>query len=316
MRNSAVQLQRAARERADDQARRIPWQRLYDARNQYIDWQEFSLWACSILEVEGRIPDWLGGILNERCPGFLQTQKELTPKAAKNRPLPLRLEDWIDEHVFDFAKKEGWFNAITYYAIRDPRHQRAEVCWSECVEKWKKTRPLRYPSFEDWKRMAAECDETARLVANEREARSSSKLVDPDRLSEAVSRYIDWEALAYWAQPALERCPQIPPEVACELERRCPGFLELKRTARRFRTASQIWQRLMLWIADHYFQDAKIEGWFDAILGQARSHPRAIRTMEYADHCDEQWSSRIPKPYPSFENWRREADSYVEVPGG
>ena len=51
-RNSAAQLQRAARERADDQARRIPWQRLYDARNQYIDWQEFNLWARSILEVE------------------------------------------------------------------------------------------------------------------------------------------------------------------------------------------------------------------------------------------------------------------------
>ncbi len=234
--NSAAQLQRVARERADDEARRIPWQRLYDARNQYIDWQEFNLWARSILEVEGRIPDWLGEILNDRCPGFLQTEKELTAKAAKNRPLPLRLEDWIDEHVFDFAKEEGWFSAITYYAIRDPRYQRAEVCWSECVEKWKKTRPLRYPSFEEWKCMAAECDETARLVASERKARSSSKLVDPDRLSEAVSRYIDWEALAYWAQPALERCPQLPAEVVCELERRCPGFLEVERAARKFQS--------------------------------------------------------------------------------
>ena len=86
-RNSATQLQRAARERADDQARRIPWQRLYDARNQYIDWQEFYLWVRSILEVEDRIPDWLVEILNERVPGFLETEKELTPKAAKNRPL-------------------------------------------------------------------------------------------------------------------------------------------------------------------------------------------------------------------------------------
>ena len=314
-RNSAAQLQRAARERADDQARRIPWQRLYDARNQYIDWQEFNLWARSILEVEKGIPDWLAEILNERCPGFLKTEKGLTPKAAKNRPLPLRLEDWIDEHVFGFAKEEGWFNAITYYAIRDPRYQRAEVCWSEYVERWKKTRPLRYPSFEEWKCMAAECDETARLVASEREARSSSKLVDPDRLSDAVSRYIDWEALAYWAQPALERCPQLPTEVVRELERRCPGFLELNARQKDSRAVSQVWQRLMLWIADHFFQDAKAEGWFNAILAQARSHPRMIRTMEYADHCDEHWSSKMPEPYPAFENWRREADSYVEVPG-
>ena len=312
-RNSAAQLQRAARERADDQARRIPWQRLYDARNQYVDWQEFYLWVRSILEVEDGIPNWLVEILNGRCAGFLETEKAVTSKAAQRRPLALRVEDWIEDHIFGFAKQEGWFFAVTYYAVRDPRYQRAEVCWSEFVEKWKKTRPPRYPSFEEWKCMAAKCDETARLVASERKARSSSKLVVPYRLSEAVSRYIDWEALAYWAQPALERCPQLPAEVVRELERRCPGFLELNARQKDSRAASQDWQRLMLWIGDHYFQDAKTEGWFDAILVQVGSHPRAIRTMEYADHYDEVWSSEMPSPYPAFEDWRREADSYVDV---
>ena len=313
MRDSTARLRRAARERAEDEARRIPWPRLLDTRNQYIDWQEFYLWVRSILEVENRIPDWLVTILNERVPGFLESEKHLTPRAAKVRPLPLRLEDWIDDHIFAFAKEEGWFNAITYYAIRDPRYQRSEVCWSECVEKWKKARPLRYPSFEEWKWMAAVCDETTRLAASERKARSSSKLVDPDRLGEAVSRYIDWEALAYWAQPALERCPQLPAEVVCELERRCLGFLELNGRQKDPRSASQAWQRLIRWIADHFFQDAKTEGWFDAILVQVRSHPRALRTMEYADHCDEVWSSAMPEPYPSFEDWRREADSFVDL---
>ena len=97
MRKSANRLQHLARERADDEARRIPWQRLYDARNQYVDWQEFYLWVRSVLEVENRVPDWLAEILNDRCPGFLRTEEELTAKAAKNRPLPLRREDWIDE---------------------------------------------------------------------------------------------------------------------------------------------------------------------------------------------------------------------------
>jgi hypothetical protein len=133
MRNTAVQLQRLARERADEQARRIPWQRLLDTRTQYIDWQEFYLWARSILEVEEQTPDWLVDILKERCPGFLEHDKTLTAKAAKEKPLALRPEDWIDEYVFGFAKNEGWFNAITYYAVRDPRYQRAEVCWSECL---------------------------------------------------------------------------------------------------------------------------------------------------------------------------------------
>ena len=76
----------------------------------------------SVLEREKRIPDWLLEILNQRRPGFVENRRELTPKAAKYRPLPLRLEDWIDDHVFRYAKQEGWFNAITY-AIRDPRYQ-------------------------------------------------------------------------------------------------------------------------------------------------------------------------------------------------
>ena len=74
--------------------------------------------------------------------------------------------------------------------------------------------------------MAAQCDETAHLTAGERKARSSAKLVHPDRLAEAVARYMDYEALAYWARPALERESRLPAEVASELERRCPGFLD------------------------------------------------------------------------------------------
>jgi hypothetical protein len=310
MRNRAAQLRRAARERAEDQARPIPWQRLYEVRNQYIDWQEFSLWARSILEVEAGIPGWLAKILNDRCPGFVQTLE----RAANDRPLPLRLEDWIDDHVFGFAKHEGWFNAITYYAMREPRYQRAEVCWSECVESWKRVKPIRYPSVDEWKAMAAVCDETAHLSGGERKARSSAKLVHPERLADAVARYMDYQALAYWARQALERRPGPPTEVVSELEHRCPGFLDgIKGQQHASRSASQRWQGLMLWIADHYFQDAKGEGWFDAILVGARNHPRAIRTMEYADHCDEVWSSQMPEPYPPFEDWRRDADAYVDL---
>jgi hypothetical protein len=314
-RNSTTQLQRLARERADNQARRIPWQRLLDARNEYIEWQEFYLWVRSILEVEERVPDWLAEILNNRCPEFLEAEKELTPKAAKDRPRCLRLEDWIDDHIFGFAKEEGWFNAITFYAIRESRYQRAEVCWSECVRKWKKAKPIRYPSFDEWKRDAAKCDATAHLVHNVRRTGVSSKLVDLGRLAEAVSRHIDWEAFAYWVRPALEIGSELPAEVAHGLEDRCPGFLEVPNKARKRDPdgVSQAWQQLMLWIGDRFFSEAKNEGWFDAILIQASSHPRAIRTREYADHCDELWSASLPVPYPTFEDWRRDADSYVEL---
>jgi hypothetical protein len=308
-------LQRRARERADEQARRIPWQRLLEVRNQYIDWQEFYLWVRSILEVEGRSPDWLTEVLNARCPGFLESESQVSCMEAQERPIYLRLEDWIDDHVFGFAKQEGWFNAVTFYAVREKRYQRAQVCWSESVEQWRKARPVRYPSFEEWKSAAAQCDDTAHLVPEARAARESSKRVTEEQLAEAVARYIDWEAFAYWVRPAVERLEQLPAEVAGELEQRCPGFLDVYRDARMSAPSGTVepWPQMMRWIADHCFHEAKTQGWCDAILSAAQIHPRAIRTQEYCDHCDEIWSSGLPVPYPSFEDWRCEADAYVDL---
>lgn len=95
--NTAVQLQRSAQQRADDQVRRSPWPRLLDARNRYIDWQEFYLWSRSILGVEERIPDWFGGVLDERCPGFLEGERAPTAKSTKQGPLalPRGLDYWL-----------------------------------------------------------------------------------------------------------------------------------------------------------------------------------------------------------------------------
>lgn len=70
----------------------------------------------------------------------------------------------------------------------------------------------------------------------------------------------------------------------------------------------------MKWIPEHYFGDAKKEGWLDALLVCAGNHPRSIRTREYADHCAETWGSRLPEPYPPFGEWRADADSFVEPP--
>jgi hypothetical protein len=131
--------------------------------------------------------------------------------------------------------------------------------------------------------------------------------VDPVRFAEATSRYIDWEALAYWARPALERGSEMPKAVLEELRERCPEFLETESNRRD-------WRRLMSWLSEHYFCDAKKGGWLDALVVRAGDHPRAIRTREYADHCEEMWGSRLPDSYPSFQEWRGNADSFVEPP--
>lgn len=306
-------LQHTARERADNESRCVPWERLLEARNRYIEWQEFYLWVRSILEVEHRVPAWLREVLDDRCPGFLEEEGRGADRPTGKRPLHLRLEDWIEDKVFGSTKKEGWFNAVAYYAIRDLRYQKAEGCWSECLKKWKRVKPIRYPSFDEWKSIVSQHDSAERLSDGERKSQAHSPRVDPDRLAHAISRYIDWEAFAYWTRPALESSAQLPGEVAGELRRRCPGFVEALAREPKLSVKSRAhsWDRLMTWIADHFFRDAQNEGWFDAILTQARNHPRAIRTMEYADDCDEAGHFHAQKSYSSFQEWRKQADSYL-----
>jgi hypothetical protein len=311
----ASSVQRHAREQAEEAARHVPWQILLEARNQYLDWQEFYYWARSIIESECDVPDWLAKKLDELCPGFVANEKRHLAGHPKEASMtPVRLGHWIDQHIFGFAQQGGWLLAITFYAVREPRYQRASACWSESVRQWQKARPIQYPSLEQWCREAAQYDETAHLLPRVRKERACFKLVAPERLADAVLRFMEWEAFAYWVRPALEAGPSFSRKLSGELDARCPGFAEFNNEERvADRRIPQDWHRLMHWIGDHFFQEAKQEGWYDAILISARNHPRAIRTMEYCNHCEQVWGPELPVPYPSFEVWRRDADRYVDL---
>ena len=266
------------------------------------------------MESEAAIPEWLAGKLREMCPRFLNAEERTLNRDTKAAKLAaIRLGEWIDDQIFAFGEKGGWLPAVTFYAVREPGYQRASTCWSESVKKWRTTKPQEYPSLEQWLREAASCDESAHLLPEIRKQRECFKRVDPARLAEGVAHYIDWEAFAYWARPALEE-EFVVDAVARELASRCPGFLEANARERtRDGKLTKDWQRLMVWIRDHFFQEAKTEGWHDAILISAGIHPRAIRTMEYADQCDDLWNGNLPIPYPPFEVWRSDADRYVDA---
>lgn len=176
-----------------------------------------------------------------------------------------------------------------------------------------KAKPIRYPSFEEWKSLAANCDSRARLSPEERLVHSSSKRVDPGTLASTVSQFVDWEAFAYWGRPALEHRPDIPAEVLRELRQRCPGYLKDLTNYPKRQDPLQSWDHLLIWIVDHFFDDARKGGWFGAVLSEVRNHPRAIRTMEFAAHCDEIRKAEVPIPYPLLETWLQAADAYIQT---
>ena len=154
-----VRLQQIAHREAARQARRIPWNRLLEARTAFVEFEVFTFWVRSIIESEGATPRWLAKTIEQRCPGFHAYEKNHREKLSKQESfLDLRLSRWIRENVFADARSEGWFEAITFYAFRDPRFNRAWTYWKQCKNEWKRNRPKCYPSFEEWARAAEDRD--------------------------------------------------------------------------------------------------------------------------------------------------------------
>lgn len=313
--DSDARVEWRAWEKAEEQARRVPLQELLAARNRRIEWGEFFLWVRSILEVENVVPLWLVPIVNERCPGFLATETQGVQNRHQRTLRCLRLETWIDEHVFQPRESKNLSFAAGYYATRTSRSLRANAHWYECVARWTQAKPNRYPLFDEWKRNAADCDETMPLVPRVQRARASFKLVSLATLDKTVDAYLEWQAFACWAGLALQRGHPYPSEVVNQLHRRCPGFLEFTQDARIGDQPDETLDgdRLLDWIEENVFKDTIASGWRDALLLEVRYHPRSIRTREYYDHCDLAWGAAAPSAYPSCEAWRSEIENYLDL---
>jgi hypothetical protein len=57
-------------------------------------------------------------------------------------------------------------------------------------------------------------------------AESESQLVAPDRLAEAITKFIEWRAFSYWLRLVVERDGCVSQSMSAILSERCPGFLE------------------------------------------------------------------------------------------
>jgi hypothetical protein len=307
-----------ARREADRQARRIPWQSLLEARQQYVEWNAFSLWARAVAEAEGQVPAWLAKLLDERCPGLLGSER--TSEITHQDPLLYRrVLDWFETNVLVQAKEEGWLRAVTFYAVRDPAFVRDCAYSQYCEVQWKRQRPSAYPGFEEWRRASERCaDEVLdafEMAEDKRQIVKISRLVGPERFAAAVAQYMEWEAFTYWLRSLLESDAKFPDAVVNELQRRCPGFLECDEELRNTLSPEDYarrWKALLEWGENRLFSEMQQEGWFDAVVHEARAHPQSVRTVDYwVFYWDDHWSSGPLEAYPSFQEWRCAADDFV-----
>jgi len=285
--NSELKVQAIARRRANAQLMRVPWSRFRKAYDKYPRWQALALWIQAVSAAQDSVPSWLIDDLRKRCPGFIE--HEATSHGPK--VTALNLLEWVHNHEFASAKRQGWLDALAFYGVRHLRSECALAYWEHCENQWAKRRPDRFPTFEAWRRQA-------------QNMRPCDKIGYRD-LGKAVEKYLDWEALALWLRPLLASDVKLPRRVISELERKCPGALGAQNSGSR-RTDienAKIWKNLVKWGRVHCQLQAGKEGWPDLLLQQARSHPLRVRVMSYGKHWAREQPRTGARSYPSFREW-------------
>lgn len=277
----AARLRRDTEEEALREALLIPWSRLLDSAEAYIEWRTFALWVRAITEMAGDVPAIVRGTLEVHCPGFLTSDRRSVDWRA--------LEDWIAAHHFAEAKVNGWLTALMYYAQADPRMEQAWALWERSTAAWRAAPPARWPTFDEWK------------------VEAMAK-AEPTCLHEAVADLLESRAFAIWVGCVSKPGRSASDLVMSELHRRYPGWFAascpmpawgMPLLLRLVRSGDARWRAA-----------ARQQGWMPTLRYHVLHHPRYRRLIHYRERCRDVWSQTHPNPYPTFAEWLAAADAY------
>lgn len=273
------------------QSLRVPWRQLADSCTCLIEWRSFALWVRAILAAEKAMPAWLARPVEQKCPGLLTNKG---PQDSES--MWIAISAWVDEHVFDAARDDGWLEALYFYSGRDSRSEAVWQAWERAASEWQHSRPAAYPRFEEWHRQALD---TVR---------------EDEQFNQLLHDYIEAEAFAFWARAIAESAGEIPAALSAAVDSRCPGLQLAMDERERTDLGMTLWRKALAWLEEHMLEASDTTAPIDAIRGAARAHLRAERIAAYWAECGSSWRRRVPDRYPTFEEWLQQADAFVVSP--
>ena len=195
---------------------------------------------------------------------------------------------------------------VSFFAVRDLAYARNWAYWAYCEQQWSVRRPASYPSFDEWRSAAENCPGEVLDSSGLREERKAlvkaAARAGKERLERAVGIYLE-------SRPSLTGSARLWTRVcrflaACS--RSSSSAIPLSKCA-----TGGIGIRCGHCLRHSHFQEAEAEGWFDAVVYTAELHPRRMKVIDYwLLYWSGHWPKGKPELCPSFEEWRREAESY------
>ncbi len=299
----AAQLHNDVSQEALRESLLVPWGRLREAAEEYVEWRTFILWVRAITEVAENLPELVRSALDRRCPGYLVSNRGPDWRA---------IEEWIESHEFGDAGAGGWFGAVTYYAQNDLRTEQGWAHWERATTEWSGHQPTRWPTFEEWAAAVASTRTLLQATAEEARAVEALARVQSSRLRDAVSDLLESRAFAIWVVCVSRQGDNLGASVTSELRQRLPGFLTASGLAAKW--GFPLLRRLVRAGDAPWCPIAREEGWVSALRYEVRHHPRYHRLIHYKEHCRELWAQSRPSSYPPFAEWLAAADAYYVLP--
>lgn len=137
-----------------------------------------------------------------------------------------------------------------------------------------------------------------------RQARRQLLRVSWNPFHKAYEEYPRWQGLSLWTRAVVACHEQTPAEVLGTLRKHCPEFVE----SEVFVCEPNLMDfRLLEWVHNTKFGDAKEQGWLDALTFYGVRHLRSRAVWDYWEHCENGPGRMSSIRFPPFDEWWQSA---------
>ena len=308
---SLARVRRYLQNKAYHQSLLVPWRQFARAVADYVDWCLYCLWVRTTLEAENRLSPELESTIRAKASGFLEQPQVRNLKGPRaSIRFWLQLVKWMERRHFVEAERQGWIEALRWYAARQSPLQKAWSFWHDQERRLQAgaRESVHILSYREWKSAIAGFPELLEPGHPLEQAHRMVAQLSPEFVFLTVGRYVDLSMLVLWVRAIEGATENVPPLVQETIRHRWPDCDVPPQ-------ASQdvaFWRPLLNWVERTFFPEAVTEDWLPALQIFAGEHLHYQRAEAYCVYCQERWTDHPPDRHPTFEEWLADVDTYTE----
>jgi hypothetical protein len=296
-----------------ESAKRVTWQRLAAAADEYTEWQVFGLWLRAVVEVSGGVPAAVTQEMDSRTPQLLGRIRGDIEAAAQNGFGPgariwQHVSQWVEINVFGSAARDGWLDAVQYFSAMSLCSMKAWSYWEHIDHQWRTAKPKQLPNYSQWK---GAVDSVIRLSNPNSEAQQvldAIRGVSEEEWNGLLRGFSDLIVFCLWMELVLDVEGPTSALLSKELVARYRGFT----LPRANENSKECVRALNEWALKNALGTAGQTELLGALSFQVRHHPQYPAMRTYSIHCHDVWSDKDRGSLPSFDEWRDAGNEYCE----